>query len=453
MPALGLDFDRSLNTHPSEARRVIVEALREAGFQITVEQLTRIEAKRGSRVLGGALMPSRMLPILALFEIAPHGTGCAVSAHLADQHINLGGKAWGWNQTYRQLFSEVQEAVDRRLAGLDPSAAAAFAQAQFWSKGGEVAVLEQVQTLGAKAGGTVIDKASGVLEGGSKPRSPTAWKGVDSVTFASTRGWAVLSLAEAQAYLGIAVMIVSHPGSMPANLTRDVELLATRVEQALTTAAGRAATIEIAESERPVVEFLNQQVRIREGLPVRTLHTCRACHFQKVTNEDLTRLQTRNKYLRGIVGGVGATISSGGIKPFVVLGQLFNLKKLDPDYVCPQCQGLDADEQVVTYCPGCGGMRSEPALQKCAKCHFDFRSRLTPEPFWLTPEAAAEAVTLPEEPPAQEPDVAAPGLDAAVTIVPEAPTGAGQWLFCPACGAQLSGEFAFCPACGGRVST
>ena len=173
MPALGFDFDRSLNAPPSEARRVVGEALREAGFQITAEQLTRLEAKRGSRLLGGALMPNRMLPIFAWFDIAPYGHGCAVSAHMVDQHINLAGKAWGWNQTYRRMFGELEEAIDRRLARLDPAAAGAFVPGRFWSRGGEVAIFEQAQTLGAKAGGTVIDKASDVLEGGSKSKAPS----------------------------------------------------------------------------------------------------------------------------------------------------------------------------------------------------------------------------------------------------------------------------------------
>ena len=480
MPALGFDFDRSLNAPPSEVRRAVGEALREAGFQVTAEQLTRIEAKRGSRILGGALMPTRMLPILASFDIVPNGQGCAISAHLADQHINLGGKAWGWNQTYRGLCGEVQEAIDRRLASLDPAAAAAFEPARFWSKGGEVAVLEQAQTAGARAGGTVIDKASGVLSGGSKPRSPSVWKGIDSVTFDSSKGCAVLSMAETQAHLGVAVMIASQPGAMPPNLTRDIEVFAARVEQGLTIAGGQAVTVEVGDTELPVFEFLHQQVRIREGLPVRTLHTCKACHNQKLTNEDFERLQTRNKHLRSLVGGVGTTISSGGIKPFMVIGQVFNLKKLDPDYVCPQCQGLEAEEQIVTFCPGCGGMRSEAALKKCGKCGFDFRSRLTPETFWLTPEAAAEAAAADEAAAAETAaadesvadgmaaeSVAAGGpapwvptggaeigalrVDRAATIAPEAPTGAGQWSFCPACGARLSVEFDFCPACGGRV--
>jgi hypothetical protein len=452
MPALGLDFERSLNAQPSEARRAIGEALREAGFQVTAEQLTRIEAKRGSRLLGGSLMPTRMLPIIASFDIAPDGPACIVSAHLVDHHINLGGKAWGWNQTYRRLFGEVQEVVDHRLARLDPAAGAAFVPARFWSAGGEVAALEQAQTLGARAGETVVDKASSVLEGGPKDRAPAAWKGVDSVTFTSAQGCAVLSLAEAQAHLGVAVMIASHPGSMPPNLARDVELFAARVEQALTSAAGSAAEVQVSEAERPVLEFLNRQVRIREGLPVRTLHTCRACHHQNVTNEDLARLQARNRHLRDIVGGVGATISSGGVKPFLLLGQVFKLKKLDPDYVCPQCQGLDADEQIVTFCPQCGAMRPEAALRECPKCHLDFGRRLTPETFWLTREAAAAILAPPVSDPAADAEAGSPAI-VPTSVEPEPSAEVGQWLFCPACGAQLTGDYQFCPGCGGPVRT
>jgi len=438
MPALGLDFERSLKAQPSEARRAVGEALREAGFQITAEQLTRIEAKRGSHLLGGALMPARMMPILALFEISPAGPACVISGHLVDHHINLGGKAWGWNQTYRNLFGAVQAAVDDRLARLDPAAAQAFEPPRFWSKGGEVAALEQAQSLGSKAGGTVVDKAATALEGGPKHRTPAAWKGLDSVTFISSEGRAVLSLAETQERLGLAVMIVSRPDSMPPDEVHKLEQFAVRTEQSLTQANGRAVTIEVDDAERPAIELLQVQARIRSGLPVRTLHICKDCHFQKVTNEDLARLQSRNRLLREIVGGVGATISSGGVKPFLMFGQFFAMKRLDPDYVCPGCQGLDADEQIVTYCPGCGTMRTEAVLGECSKCGLDFVCRLEPEPFWLAPE--------PEAAPADAPGAGPVAIDAS-------PSEPGGWLFCPSCGSRLASDFAFCPGCGGRVST
>ncbi len=397
MPALGLEFERVLHARPADVRREVAAALQQAGFQVTAEQLTRIEAKRGSRIFGGALMPARMLPMLASFDITSDSAGCALAGRFADQHLNLGGKAWGWNQSYRGLFAEALATVDRALARLDPEGAAAFPEARFWTKGGEVAVLEQAQTFGAQAGTAVFDKANELLEGGPRERGPVAWKGVDSVTLAGAWGSAVLSLVETQAHLGVGMMIVTRRGSLPANLTRDVEQLASRVEGALMGAPGRAVAIALADEERPVVEFLHQQVRIRDGLPVRTLHTCRTCHFQKVTNEDFARLQLRNQRLRTLVGGVGATITGGSIQPFVVLGQLFRLKTLDPDYVCPRCQGLDAEEQVITFCPSCGEMRSEAVLRTCRKCRHDFRSGLAPETLWLSAEAAAALVAPPPD--------------------------------------------------------
>jgi hypothetical protein len=397
MPALGLDFERSLRAQPSDVRRALSTALRDAGFQLTAEQLTRVEAKRGSRFLGGALMPPRMMPILAWFDIAADAGGCTVAGHLADQHLNLGGKAWGWNQTYRQLFDEILAAVDTALARVDPGSAGQFGPGRFWSRGGEIAVLEQTQSRGVQAGAAVFGKANELLEGGARDRGPAAWKGVDSVTFASPKGFAVLSLAETQGHLGVGMILASQPGSLPPNLLREVEQFAGRVEAALTNAPGRAVTIQVAEAEQPVFDFLHQQVRIRDGLPVRTLHTCRTCQFQRVTNEDFARLQARTPRLRNIVGGVGATISSGGIQPFVIFGQLFKLKKLDPDYVCPRCQGLDAAEAMVTFCPSCGDLRSEAVLRVCAKCTFDFRGALARESLWLSADAAAAAVAPPAD--------------------------------------------------------
>lgn len=80
------------------------------------------------------------------------------------------------------------------------------------------------------------------------------------------------------------------------------------------------------------------------------------------------------------------------MRPFVLVGTLFNLKRLDPDYVCPRCQGMDADEGLATFCPQCGDLRKEAVLRKCPKCHHDFLAGLAPEPqpFW----GAAPAPTV-----------------------------------------------------------
>jgi hypothetical protein len=261
VPALGLDFERSVAAQALDVRGAILAALGDLGFKVHAQQLTRIEAKRGSRFFGGALMPARMLPIVASFEITPGTTGCRVEAHLVDEHINIAGRAWGWNQSYRDLFAEVAATVDRGLARLDPAAATSFAQPSFWSRGGDVGVLEQVQAKGAQAGSVVFDKANEVLEGGARRRAPTAWKGVDAVAFAGSQGWAVLRLDEAQADLGVAVMISSDVRSLPANLRADVITFAARVEEALSDAAGDAVTIHLEAPEEPVFTFLHSRRR------------------------------------------------------------------------------------------------------------------------------------------------------------------------------------------------
>jgi hypothetical protein len=467
MPALGVDFERTLHAQPSDVRRAIVDALRQTGFDVTADQLTRVEAKRGSRLLGGVLTPARMLPVIAWFDLASGPNGSTVSGHLVDQGFAVGGQSLGSVKAYRRLFDEELAALDRGLGRLDATAAPGFQPGRFWSQAGEIAALEQFQARGSQAGAAVIGKVMEVLEGGSRDRGPVAWKGVDSVTFSGPKGLAVLALEQTQAHLGVAAMIVGEEGSLPPRLRAEVEAFAARAEATLTNAPDRAVTVPIPATEQPVFEFLHQQVRIRDGLPVRTLNTCRTCHYQRITNEDLGRIQVRNMRLRGLVGGVGATLSGGTVQPFVILGQLFRLKRLDPDYVCPRCQGMDADERIVTFCPSCGELRPEPVLRLCRKCGYDFRGALQPEVLWLSPQAAAARVAALASGPADTQAaqaVSGAGMAAgpAATGAPAEPLAAGvptgpaaaaaaASLFCPFCGAGLGPGYAFCPGCGARI--
>ena len=405
----GLDFERLLPASPFEVRRAIGEALREAGFDITVDQLTRVEAKRGG-MLGYSLMMKKQMPLLAVFEISPDGSCTAVAAHLAD-NVKTIGKTWGINSSYRELFVDVQLRIDLGLAGLAGSDASAFGEPRFWSRAGDIGLLEKSNVLTSKAVG-----AAGKALDRAPDTTPKAWKGVDSVTFTSSAGVAVLTLAETQARLGIAVMIASHPGSMPENLARDVETFAATVEIKLTGAGGRAAYVEVSDGLRPVYEFLDQQAEIRSGLPLRQLHICRSCRFEKITNPEYERIAARNEKIGDIVAGVGATIGKGGISPTFVLGQVFKLKKLDPDYVCSRCQGMEADERVITFCPKCADMARDVVLRTCPKCKFDYRTMAGKEPVWSTPPVQPEVP--PDAPPAPGP-VAAPPQPAASAPAPQ----------------------------------
>jgi hypothetical protein len=110
MATVGLDFERTLSASSIDLRRAIAQALQELGFQITVDQLTRIEAKRGN-LLGTSLMLKKAMPVLAIFEVAPTPNGRAVVAHLTDNIRSLFGKTWGVNRQYREIFDEVQRRV------------------------------------------------------------------------------------------------------------------------------------------------------------------------------------------------------------------------------------------------------------------------------------------------------------------------------------------------------
>jgi hypothetical protein len=410
----GLDFERQISSSSFEVRRILAEALRELGFQITVDQLTRIEAKRGG-MLGYSIMMKKQFPVVASFEVAPGEDGCTVVGRLTDGVKSI-GKTWGANTQFRELFGDVQARVDLGLARLAGTIPESFTPARFWSRAGDIAVLEQTSALTSKAVGGAVGVASKKLEG-SSDTTPKVWKGVDSVTFTSSEGVAHFTLPETQARLGVAVMIASHPGSMPANLGRDVETLAAAIEMTLTAAGGRATQFPVSGTQRPVFEFLNQQAEIRSSLPMRELHICRSCRLEKITNPEYERIVARNEKIGDIVAGVGATIGKGGISPTFVLGQLFKLKRLDPNYVCSRCQGMEADERVVTYCPNCADLARDVVLKACPKCKFDYRTKSGATPLWAEPEPEPEPQPMPTTsgwPVGMSPSPAAPALPASV---------------------------------------
>ncbi len=386
MPTVGFECERVVGAPSAEVRRAISETLRGLGFKITADQISRIQATRGN-LIGLSLLLKDRMPVLAAFDIASSSTGTAVRIRLSDNVKSLAGKTWGVNRQYREIFEELQGRLDLALARLDPVAARSFVAPSFASRAVDMAAVEQLNALTGQVGAGAIETAARVLD---KPidTTPAAWKGVDSVTYRSRAGLAINSLAETQAHLGIAVMIASHPGSLPAELTRDIETLAGGVERLLNGAPGRAIEVDVPDAQIAAVEILRRQAQIRAALPLRTLHVCRDCRNEKITNPEYRRIASRNEKLGDIMAGVGATISTGGISPTFVLGQVFKLKRLEPEFVCSRCQGLDADERVVTFCPECGDLARDVVLALCPKCSFDYLSKIPPQPFW-TPEPNA----------------------------------------------------------------
>jgi hypothetical protein len=226
-----------------------------------------------------------------------------------------------------------------------------------------------------------------------------------------------LPLARVQAMLAVALLVSRIPGSMPPKLAGDVERFAARLEGVLD--ARGAPRIQVEDAELPVVTFLSEQARIRESLPLRTLQRCTTCRHEKIVNPDFQALVERNRKIRSWGGALGGTVGRHGVSPFFLVGRLLPLAKLDPEYVCPRCQGLDSEDRVIVFCPTCGERRDEAVLKTCRKCSHNFRAELEPEQLWHEPEP--EPAPLP--PPVGAPVLAPPPLGAPVLAAPP-PVGA-----------------------------
>lgn len=430
MPSIFLEFERALAAPSSEVRATLQNSLHTLGFELTTEQVTVIEGRRGHAVMG-SLLGSASMPVQVTATLSPQGEGTSVSIRLAD-HLASIGRAWGANTTYQRIFTEVQQGIDAGLALLDPGSAATFATPRFTSRSGTFGALETTSRVTTDLTGAAVGRVNQMLSGGPRTRVPDSWRQLDTVVLCSDEGAARLEIEELQAHLAVAVLISTQPGSLPPALATQVEALAARIEAALNHAGtSRYIEIPISDDEEPVVEFLHQQARMRQQFAVRTLHRCATCKFEKITNPDFERLQKRNSRLRALGGSVGASFGKSGASPFILVGTLLRFAKLDPDYVCPRCQGTDAEAMVVTFCPDCGSLRTEAALRTCAKCHLDMRTKLSPDQVWAPyPEAPAQPAVLsgpwatsaePAPPPPPPPPPPLPGVVGASQEPPTPP--------------------------------
>ena len=193
-------------------------------------------------------------------------------------------------------------------------------------------------------------------------------------------------------------LIASRPGALPAGLAAQVQALVYRVEERVSRSEAGVFDVDrfrlpVTAAEIPVVTFLHQQATLRAKLPVRTLRICTTCRLEKVTNPELERLQERTQRSRDLATGLSAMVS-----PYVAAGRLVQLNAKGPKFTCPRCQGLDADETVITYCQQCGERQMESALRACPKCQFDFRTLIDATPLWH-PKAAQPAPMAPIAPP------------------------------------------------------
>lgn len=379
MSFIALHSERRLAAAPRAVNQSLARALRDAGFQLTTEQLSVVEAKRGSQ-LASVAMQSK-LPLRVSARISPDGDGAAVQLEVRDDSKVPASRLMGMSAAFTRALTEVQEQVDHALLVLAPGAT--FDAPTMTNTAANMGVLDTANAATVSAGDKVVARAGELLGGRRQETAPQAWKGLAGVFFESPAGTAALEMIDVHAMLTAGTLLTLRPGNMPANLVADVEALVMRIEQELSGHEAHTVRMSITAEEQPVVEFLRQQARIREALPLRTMMVCQTCRFEKVVNPDYQRLAKRNSRLKTLLGAVGASWGgSGGLRAFVAVGKVIGSAGLDPDFVCPRCQGTTHDDYVITYCPRCGDRRLDSMLRACPKCKHDFRSDVPAERLW-----------------------------------------------------------------------
>jgi len=334
---------------------------------------------------------------------------------------------WGMNGPFTKVINEVQAQLDDALQPLGCDGEA-FGSAMVVTTTRSIPLVSQANTGIVKGGGAIADKVDDLVTPGTAQATPKALK---EVVLRSSKGVASFDRTSVEGLLTVGLLVSTRPGSMPANLAADVEALSAKIEgDVARTPAGRIVC-DLSDEEIPVAEFLGRQAAIRQDLPLRTLHVCTTCKFEKIVNPDYAVLQEKNRRKRVLTGAVGATVTSAGISPFLLVGSLLKLKNFDIPFVCPRCQGLEADSSIVTYCPNCGERRDEAVLRSCRRCKHNFGAAHDHEhgEFW-SPEPAQLVAPAPTAPPLAPPPPSPsafaapnPAVSNGPPLVASAPTG------------------------------
>lgn len=381
MATCELMVERSVVAPAREVRGALVAQLDDLGYTMSTDQLTLIMARRGSAFKmmrrGAIEVP---LEATAHLHLADRTTALTLRVH--DRMSRPPQPDPALAAFFQQHCADLLRGLDTGLARLDPVAAQAFPAPRV--------TLPPPPAPGTAA--AVAPPSARVA-----PRAGSGTGAIRQMMFSVPAEVAVVSADRLSEMLAVALLVTANPGAMPANLVDDVERFVARIERTLTAPAGESPVVELSAVERRVLDFLQEQVLIREELPVRTLHTCRTCKLERIVNPDYQRLVKRNEWIRTIGGGIGGSISRSGISPFVVVGTLFRLVPLDPDFVCNRCQGTSAQERIVTFCPSCGDLLKDAVLRTCSRCRHDLRGEARPERLWVstaTPDERTRPLAL-----------------------------------------------------------
>jgi hypothetical protein len=219
---------------------------------------------------------------------------------------------------------------------------------------------------------------------------------------------AVLPVEQANAMVGIAKTIEDQSGTI-----RQAERLAAlldftqRLRDALQTASSSAVRLAVSPAEADIATFLLRQTLSRTELAWRLKHICTTCGLVQLSNPSYDKLMKRRQTLLNVTRSVGLVIMPGHVAPMLMVNSLLGFAKINPDYVCGRCKGMEADESVVVFCPTCKAQCDQAVLKTCKRCGYDFLKAADLGEMWRTLDTVAmpaasgtklSEFVLPEEP-------------------------------------------------------
>jgi hypothetical protein len=220
---------------------------------------------------------------------------------------------------------------------------------------------------------------------------------------------AILPVEQANAMVGIAKTIEDQAGTIR-QADRLTALLdfTQRLRDALQTASSSAVRLAVSPAEADIATFLLRQTLSRTELAWRLKHICTTCGLVQLSNPSYDKLMKRRQTLLNLTRSVGLVVMPGHVSPMLMVNSLLGFAKVNPDYVCGRCKGMEADESVVVFCPTCKAQCDQAVLKSCKRCGYDFLKAADLTEMWR----ALDTVAMP----------AASGTKLSEFVLPEEPT-------------------------------
>lgn len=363
MEQFSSEFDREVAVGCDITRRAVIRRLEALSFKLDRSRGSLIEAHSGSPWLpriGSVSRPTRI-------RITMLGDAIRTRVHvrLSDAESMIVDPAASL-AAYTTLFTHVTADLDERLSELDPSMRSEAA-ATMTSEPDDPSKPRQFVGLAQRAA------AMPGIRAFMPERTILLRSGDHKVE---------LDDDEAEMMLAVASIAAADPG-IPARLGPRMTSLQLGLAAAVRDPRGHPV-VDVESEDRRLVDFLARQARIRAALPARELQRCNDCGQTKIVNIDLRKSQGRRRALLDLVGIASSVLTSSFGAVTTARSLISNPAFAGPRFTCPRCEGTSVETTLVTICPRCRAIRSEPVLRTCSEkgCGFDFATSADARSDW-----------------------------------------------------------------------